>query len=321
MQSRALLLATLLLAPALAAAQTVAQGAVTFQNGRDFPMYINATECGGGTVTAAWNPTLTNGATGIPTAGGFYVIYGSNQAPRVVNNVQSCWTENDVTSLNPGLSAAQVLNTQNTNTPLGLTASINTQTLTAAAGKSCANDGATIYICVQGYVGSVASANIFGIASSSVIISTTIPPPPTITSITPGNGALNVSWEPGSSTSTFTGDSYSFQLSADFVATTSPLITDPVQHHTSSMFTANSARFDGLVNTVTYAVTARAFSKAGNPSDPSAAENGTPQHVNDFWDTYKAEGGRDDGGCAGGPAGPLALALVAGALALTRRRK
>jgi uncharacterized protein (TIGR03382 family) len=128
-----------------------------------------------------------------------------------------------------------------------------------------------------------------------------------------------VSWEAGTATSTFTGDSYSFQLTAEMVATTTG-ITDPTTHH-SSMFTASSARFDGLVNTVTYAVTARTFSKAGNPSDPSDAVDGTPQHVNDFWDTYKADGGRDDGGCAGGPAGPLALVLVAGALALTRRRK
>jgi uncharacterized protein (TIGR03382 family) len=92
--------------------------------------------------------------------------------------------------------------------------------------------------------------------------------------------------------------------------------------HTSSRFTATSARFDGLVNSVTYAVTAKAFSKADNPSLDSAPETGTPQVVLDFWEVYKDEfGGRDNGGCAGGPAGPLALVLVAGGLALLRRRK
>ena len=53
--SRALALTfvTLLAAPVLVAAQTVPQGQVLFQNHGDFPMYINATECQAGSVTAA----------------------------------------------------------------------------------------------------------------------------------------------------------------------------------------------------------------------------------------------------------------------------
>jgi hypothetical protein len=316
--NRALLVASLLVAPALAAAQTVPVGTVVFQNGRDFPMFINGTECASGSVTTAWTPQLIgNYAGGTVPNGGYYVIYGSNQAPRAVSGVQTCWTPNDVTAQNPGLAAGQVFTTQNTGNALGTSVVINTQALVAAAGKGC-TDGAVLTICVQGIDAANGNA-LFSIASASVTISTTIPPPPTITGITPGDSALNVSWDAGTVTSTFAGDSYSYQLEAVMVGTTTA-ITDP-NTHTSSTFTSTSARFDGLVNSVVYAVTVRAFSKAGNASNPSAAVNGTPGAVNDFWDAYKAAGGRDNGGCASGLAGPLAMALVAGALALSRRRR
>ena len=315
---RALLLVIVLAAPPLLArAQSQPLGSVTFQNGRTFPMYINATECAGGTVTAAWNAAPSGSYTAPPTTG-YYVVYGSNQQPRNVNGVVTCWTPNDVTAQNPGLAAGQVLTTQNSGAPLATSATIGTQTFIAAAGKSCSDNGVLIYICVQGFDST--NGAIFGYASAGVTIDTNIPPPPTITGITPGNEALNVSWDAGAVTSTYPGDSYSYQLTAEMVGTTTAA-TDP-NTHVSSMFTATSARFGGLVNTVTYAVTAKTYSKAGNPSIASDPMNGTPQFVNDFWDTYKNDfGGRDSGGCAGGAAGPLALAVLAGALALSRRAR
>ncbi len=313
--SRALLLATLLAAPTLAFAQTINAGDVTFPNHGDFPMYVNAAECGSHvTVTVKWNPLLLTGFTQIPS-NPVYVIWASNVDPRTQTGTaaNTCFTTSDT---NTGRTVGQVSDATGTDPIITTNAVIDLTDFINKAGKSCSDSGTTVFICVQAQTGGTN----FGFAAEAVKISTTIPPPPTITAITPGNGALHVSWDAGSITTTLTGDSYSFQLTADMIATTTA-ITDPNPHHVSSMFTANDARFDGLVNSVTYAVTATAFSKARNPSPASDAMDGTPQYVNDFWDSYNAAGGRDNGGCAGGPAGPLALGLVAAALGLARRRK
>jgi hypothetical protein len=321
---RALLLASLLAVPALAAAQVPVAGQVLFANGRDFPNYVNAFECNAANnavVTVRWTPTfLTPGATSLP-GGGVYQIYASNLDP--TTNAASgaggntCFTST-ITTGNQPVTAGQIIDAQGNNPILAPTAVIRLSDFVTAAGQSgCPNEGVQVWICVQGFSGSTKVA----FASASVIISTTTPPPPTITSVTPGDGALNVSWDAGFAFSSFTGDSYSYQLEAVMIGTTIPGITDP-NAHTSNMFTQTSARFGGLVNSVTYNVTARTFSKAGNPSSFSAPVPGTPQAVLDFYDTYKNAPyhGRDVG-CGSGLAGPLALALVAGALALARRRR
>ena len=69
-------------------------------------------------------------------------------------------------------------------------------------------------------------------------------------------------------------------------------------------------------------MTVTAFSSADNasaPSDPPVP--GTPVPVLDFWEGYEATGGREQGGCASGPAGAAGLLGAALALALHRRRK
>jgi uncharacterized protein (TIGR03382 family) len=80
-------------------------------------------------------------------------------------------------------------------------------------------------------------------------------------------------------------------------------------------------RLEGLVNGVVYAVAVLGVSAAGAESDPSNVKTAEAQQVNDFWQTYKDAGGNETGGCSSGVAGPLGLALLAGALALVRRRK
>jgi hypothetical protein len=321
--NRALLVVSLLVAPALAGAQLINPGQVLFTNHRDFPMYVNATECtNNASVTVQWSPQFLNGLTTLPV-GGVYQLYASSLDPR--NNLAggsttggstTCFTSSNTTGNQP-VTAGQVSDVQGNNPIITQTAVINlTDFVTKAGQAGCPSDNVMVWICVQGLSGGTPVA----FASASVTISTTIPPPPVITEVTPGDSALNVTWGAGTATTTATGDTYSYQLTADMVGTTTA-VTDPNAPHLSSMYTSTSARFGGLVNTVVYAVTARAFSKAGNGSAPSAAVNGTPLPVNDFWDSYKAAGGRDSGGCTSGLAGPLALALVAGALALSRRRR
>jgi hypothetical protein len=307
--SRTLTLVTLLAVPALASAQqAVPQGQVTFLNGRDFPMYVNASECGSGaTVTIQWNVTLLGGVTSIPT-GTTYQLYSSDVDPSTNTGGNTCFKTPATGTMT--VNAGQITDQQGNNPIITQTAVINLTDFITKAAKSCADNGTTVWICVEATAGGTK----VGFAEMAVTISTTQPPPPTITSITAGDQALNVSWDAGSVTSTFSGDTYAYRLTATAIQG-----TDTGSPRTSSRYTATSARFAGLVNDVVYSVTAEALSKADNASDPSNAVTGMPQHVLDFWDVYKNAGGRDDGGCAGGPAGPLALALVAVMLALGRR--
>jgi hypothetical protein len=314
--SRAALLLSLLAAPALATAQVVPTGTVIFQNGRDFPMFVNGLECGNhAQVPVLFTPTLLGGATSIP-AGAQYTIYASSVDPATNSAGANTCFKTTNTGTNP-VNAGPVTDAQGNNPILTTRAVIDLTAFISAAQFSCASNGSTIWICIEGNAGGVK----FGYAASAVTISTAVPPPPTISGITPGDGALNLTWDAGFQTSTFAGDSYAYQLEAVMAGTTLPGITDP-NPHTSSMFTQTSARFDGLVNSVTYNVTVTTFSKGGTPSNPSSPETGTPQAVLDFFDTYKNAPyhGRDVG-CASGLSGPLALALVAGALALARRKK
>jgi hypothetical protein len=84
--------------------------------------------------------------------------------------------------------------------------------------------------------------------------------------------------------------------------------------------TGTSGVVDGLVNEQEYEVMVFARSASGTASDPSEAVLGTPKPVDDFWEVYRKAGGTENGGC-GGPAGPLALAGLAGVVLAARRRR
>jgi uncharacterized protein (TIGR03382 family) len=308
---RALLLATLLAAPSLAAAQAV--GSVLFANSRINPNTINAVECDPANqsqVLVQWNPSFINNQTSVPV-GGTYIIYGSNTAP---TGTQCVIADNTTGGQNIRANVVQ-------NTNLGATsATIATATLVGVAGLGC-SDGQNVFICVQGVVsGTNNTTTNFAIASASITISTSIPKIPVVTGISPGDRALNVSWEPGTA-GTATAKTVNVELEATLVDTVgNPIVGAGTL--TSPRFGASPARFEKLVNGQGYAVRARAFSDADNVSTTfSPAVIGTPQPVNDFWDTYKAEGGRDTGGCSSGLAGPLGLGVLIATLALARRRK
>ena len=302
---RALLLVALL-APALARAQS--SGQILLNNGRAFPNYVNAAECAGANVDVKWNVALVNGATGFPV-GGTYALYAMNQA--VPSGTTTCPTANNSTT---GLVVLAVPTVGN---PAGLVADSvvsGSQLITGSAGNiaSCSSTAdQTIFLCVQGNSGGTQ----FGFATGSVIVSTSKPPQPVIGSATPGDGALNVSWGPGTATTLAPATVQEYSLEATPVTTG----TDTV--HDSGRISGSPFRFGGLVNGVVYAVTATAYSIADNPSDPSSAVTGMPELVNDFWDLYKAEGGKESGGCSTGFAGPIGLGILIATLALVRRRK
>jgi hypothetical protein len=312
---RALVLATLLAAPALASAQS--SGQVLFANNRIKPNSINAFECNpanGATVLVRWNPAFINGNTSAPVSG-TYIIYGSNTAPG--SNGTQCQTVNNTTS-GQNILANTVLDTQSS----ALNATINLGTLLSVSGLSCANDGSSLFICVQGVLSdSNNTTTNFAIAQATVTISTTLPQVPVITGITPGDRALNVAWEPGS-VGTGTAITQQVELEVTPIASTTGAF-DNGGTRSVGTFGASPARVQGLVNTVIYDVRGRAISDTGNLSDfsPEGVTTGMPQFVKDFWDIYKDAGGRETGGCGAGAAGPVGLGILIAALALVRRRK
>jgi uncharacterized protein (TIGR03382 family) len=311
---RALVLATLLAAPALASAQS--SGQVLFANDRTNPNTVNATECNpanNAQVLIRWNPAFINGATSAPV-GGTYIVYASNTAP--VSGTQ-CQTANN-TANGQNILAGTIDNTNSS----ALNATISTSAMLAASGLSCANDGSTFFVCVQGVQGgSNIPASNFAIAQVTVTISTTTPKIPAITGITPGDGALNVSWSPDAA-GTGTAITQQVELEVTPIASTTGAF-DSGGTRSAGKFGASPARVERLVNTVIYDVRARAFSDAGNVSDfsPANVTTGMPQFVNDFWEIYKADGGREAGGCGAGAAGPIGLGVLIATLALIRRRK
>jgi uncharacterized protein (TIGR03382 family) len=76
----------------------------------------------------------------------------------------------------------------------------------------------------------------------------------------------------------------------------------------------------GLTNGQPYDVVVYGIDANNNPGPASSAKTGTPVLTIDFWGSYQADGGREQGGCstAGGAAGILGGLL---SLLALRRRK
>jgi hypothetical protein len=129
-------------------------------------------------------------------------------------------------------------------------------------------------------------------------------------SVAAGDGALYVSWADGTDNG----------VAATSYRVTAEAVGNPGDTHTESFTGKSNQRISGLTNGVTYSVTVIAVSAGGNRSLASEPVTGTPQHVADFWEQYQEAGGREQGGCGGGPAGVLSLLGVALALRGFRRR-
>ncbi|HET9555444.1 MAG TPA: fibronectin type III domain-containing protein [Anaeromyxobacteraceae bacterium] len=175
---------------------------------------------------------------------------------------------------------------------------------------ACTGASRTVYVCVQlRRAGTtVGSAS----APDGLLLELADPPIPVGVSITPGDSALNVSWADGTGSGLATATSYRV------VATAVDPAKDPATHQATT--TTRSLRLSGLVNDVTYSVVVFARSDGGNESQGSAAVQGTPRTVEDFFTYYKAQGGVEEGGCGGGPAGLLSLAGLGALLRAFRRR-
>ncbi len=316
---RAWLLA-LLATPALAAAQvtpTPTAGNITFptQLNTAIDKYINAAECRSGTITLRWAISFdTNKAVANLAK---YQLYASDHASDGTVTKGTCATANNekVTGLLAGPVSAEI--TTNVSDPSPEIV-FDTDVIASVAGLGACNTlGTDVALCVQARD---SNSQPIGTARTTLTVATTPPGAPASASASPGDQALEVSW----------GDSSGEPTPEYHIAevTTGPGV-DPTQSTTTTKSSgavastgAGSTRIEGLTNGVVYEVRVTAFSTADNASDPVFGGTASPEEVNDFWEAYRAAGGREQGGCSTGAGAAGALGILAAAsLVAFRRRK
>ncbi len=287
------------LLPTLAQAQTAGQVIVT--ESADGDGYLNLAECQGTTpdnVGIAWQ--VANGGvppTSVPASTPVTLTISANDGNCPAGASATVWQPTTAPDANLSASGGY---------PLTGTLSVTT-VLTPLGLNGCAAAQYTLTACASMSVGGTTYS-----AKGTILFDTRPAPAPTLSSVAPGDSALIVSFTPGTSGSG-QGDSNQYQAVASAGG----------QDYKSTVTTStNPIHLNGLVNGTTYDVVVYAYSKAGNQSAASNTMSGTPEPVTDFWQAYKAAGGREQGGCGAGPAGePSALlALLASLLARRRRR-
>ncbi len=270
--------------------------------------YVNAAQCAGtAPLRLEWNIVVTSGAF---TTAGNYQIYASNAAPSTTApNTNFCPEAND-TTVSPNVFAGLVTSTPATNAvqQLDVTGAM-IATVATKAGASCdaASEGKTVWVCSHWVDGSSTRS---GYASGKFIIQVAAPNPPTGVSAGVGDTRLIVRWTPSTGGSA-TADHY--------YAEATPVGGTAISSSTTN---GQEVTISGLTNGTAYDVVVYAVSVGGNRSAASAAATGTPQPVDDFWDTYQNQAGaREQGGCGTGGTGAFALLGAAALLVPLRRRK
>lgn len=294
MARRSALLALLLLAPSLAAAQaTPGAGAITVVHSADpnqSPPVINIAQCNGttDTLTYYWNPSIT---------GASYDIWIADQPSSTSSTCPP--TSSSTVTVHPKQIA-----TVQAGTP-SHTDDQTVQTRLSQIEVSCTGTVTTVYLCmnVAGQTDQIA-------ATGSLKLDLGVPSTPTSVGVVPGDTVLHVSWAAGSGgTGTTTG----------YRIFWGPHNGDLSSTHDLTGSGTTSYDIGGLTNGSEYDVQVSALSAGKNESTRSAIVSESPVVVNDFWRQYKNAGGHEEGGCTSGAAG-LAAILVMLPLALRRRR-
>jgi len=283
---RALVLALLLL-PALASAQVTVVESSDFPNGSD--QIINISECKAevrSQFSISWK---------VPTTAGTVSTIDIR-----ISDTAGCplaSTSNTAKTTSLGTS---------TSTSGALASARAASDLAAAVGIVCGNGSLqSVNICAVALSGGTELTN--ATQSATIQFDQVTPSKPQISSVTPGDSALDVSWDPVSSANRY-------QLTVTPQAGGSPVQSGELTNTTSH-------RQGNLVNGTPYNVTVAAISIGGNRSADSDPVAGTPVLVNDFWRLYRSDGGREQGGCGTRGAGPLSLVLLALAVLVLRWRR
>jgi hypothetical protein len=276
---------------------------------------INRRQCDGTTADVAnlqppltlemrWTVKLDTDVTQFPT-NGTYTVYAASResvAGKTVNDIVgvSCTTARDGEAYTPGILVEGI----RAESQSSLTRSFSMSQVVTRAGLTCANDGATVYLCVQLLDG----ATEVGWATATVRLDVTAPTTaPTDVTLRAGDSTLYVDCVGGNS------DIDSFKAKA--TAAGQP---DRFSNRASS---CGDLVIENLVNEQTYTVVVYGMDDAGNASVPSAAVTGAPVPTDGFWEHYANEGGQEQGGCSSHGAQVWLAALPLLLLVLLRRRR
>jgi MYXO-CTERM domain-containing protein len=307
MRRASLLVILLAASPPVAVAQNAGQVVVNAADGDD--QFINIDECNGvgptGPLSLSWNVQLESGT----VAGGAFFIFASNKAPVTSGSAQICPPDNDADGTHTAQIGAEVPPTGAQTTGV---ADRSTADFGTAAEFDCAEGQGdrTIHVCVE-YRPTTGSSSRTGWAVGQLTLALRRPAAPTGVGATGGEGALNIAWSEGTQGPNDAATaSYRVQVTPQGGSDTRTVEVNDTD-----------ARVEGLTNDVIYDIAVFALSDAENVSSTAATGTGTPKPVNDFWDTYEAAGGREEGGCASGGAGTFALAGVASLLGIFLRRR
>ena len=307
---RALLVALAGLAmPAAALAQSA--GAINLPTGFTS---INLAQCDGAqnpiigndklTVDLTWNvkPQTTFSLSGTISVYALKEQPGAGQTTG--DNLTSCLKNSSNAAIAPVPIAVPDTDGTSVITPSAqtMTDTFSLQKIVSSAGIDCSVGSGTVYLCVQWDDGSTIDA---GFAVATVKLDTTPPTKPSSVSWTPGDSTLHVKAHVDSTTS-----------SCKAIATSS---ADPGDH-SSGEDACDTLTITNLKNLVDYQVVVYAIDAANNPSDASDPVTATPYPTQDFWDHYKADNGRETGGCSTAAGGAGLLLSLLGLLAVRRRK-
>ncbi|OFX22427.1 MAG: hypothetical protein A2V77_22970 [Anaeromyxobacter sp. RBG_16_69_14] len=308
MVQRLAAVAALLLVPSMAFAQaTPAAGSVTIVESADStenPPYINIAECSGATadtLTYYWQVSSFLG-------GGTYELWIADQPP-------TSTTTSDAGRCPAQSSSTLTVNSEQIASVSATAASQSRKDTTTVAQRlaqinvACDAGITQVYLCVN-YT-PTGGAQVMNAASGTVTLDFKVPPTPVNVVLGAGDSVLHVSWDAGTE-GTGTTEGYRVRWGLTGTLTGSHDLTG-----------SGTTEYDigGLQNDTAYDVQVLALSPGKNESTPSATVTERPIFVNDFWRLYRQEGGQEQGGCAAGAGGLLALlALVPLAWRRHRRR-
>lgn len=308
---RLLLVAVAAGLPALAAAQTAGQLTGVTNN------LIGTQQClGEASLEVRWAmaPLPNNGGV---SGTGTVRIFASNKArTATTDDPRTCVLATDTTN-------DATIKTHEVTQFDDVAIASNQQTIEAgdlaamatALGLDCNTEttATPIYMCALAYVNDQTASHL-GYANGQFTLNTRKPPPVTDVRVESAENALRVRW-----TEATTGENAT-EFRVEAVTADTRDGTPGVPHRVRT--NGSPVMVEGLVNLVEYDVTVVAISAAGTESDPAPAPaaKGTPRPTDDFWDWYERHGGVEQGGCASGAAGVLAL-VGAAALVRVRRRK
>lgn len=269
--------------------------------------YINAAHCAG---AAPLQLEWLIPAAGTPAQDDLFNLYASDTNPSQNAAAPGFCVLKDQD--NPTVRAAQI-DSIHAAAPLASTsipASAVVGPATSATDIPCdaAKENTSVFICAH-WTDSGGTVN-KGVAVGQFQLQLRAPNKPGGVSVQGADSKLRVSWTANGIDPVRT----EFYIARAFAAGTTDLVK------TSPRATGASTTITDLENGQLYDVDVVAFSVGGNPSAGSDKQlNQSPVPSGDFWDVYKTRGGVEQGGCASGSAGMLALLGVASLLAFRRR--